>query len=331
MTVFKTQIPNPGVSISDVIKKRNLLTEKQILLEKKVEMLKFLGDDAKSDAFLQGSPEDVQFTLLELYKDAKDRVEMTPEQWSYKSFSGIKIEKSGKIVNESMRKAVSGEVSIEAGAKAEGEIEIEWKSVKGTAKFEAFAGFRGGISGSAEISKSGINASAEANAELGFKLNASAKIETDFVILGGEMEAFGGAMANGSASVKIGTGGVAVNASGSAFAGVKAKARGFMTIKFKGFEIGSVEGTGEITAGVGAEASFSFEASIYGKTKFSCSASTTVGVGAGGNLGLEYNMNNLRLAGTALYEDVRQWYIKKHKQYSADLIVADKSNKQIYD
>src|SRR3954466_13482847 len=75
MTVFKTQIPNPGPSISDIIKKRNLLAEKQILLEKKIEMLKFLGDDAKSDAFLQGDSDDVQYTLTELYKDAKDRVE----------------------------------------------------------------------------------------------------------------------------------------------------------------------------------------------------------------------------------------------------------------
>lgn len=332
MSIFKTQLPQPGRSIAESIKLRNLLEEKEIMLNKKLELLKFWGDDSLSDAFLQGDPEDVQWSLTQLYDDAKKKVDFTVEQWSYTSWAGIRVQKSGKVISEDMRRVLMGEMSVEMGAKAEGQVEMEWKGIKGQAKFEAFAGLRGGMSGSVEVGKSGFNAQAQANAELGFKLTASASLETDLVLLGGEVEAFAGAMAKGNASIKIGTGGLSIAASGSAFAGVKASARGFMTIKFKGFEIATVEGTGEVSAGAGGEASFKFEASIYGKTSFSCSASATLGVGAGVSTGIECNLNNLRLAGTAfVYEDVRQFYMKQQHRYLADLMIGDKGNRMMHE
>jgi hypothetical protein len=330
MTVFKEPAPRPSLTIPERIKLRNLWAEKRLMLETKIELLKY-WESAAGQGFLQGDPADVQHTLTAILEDAKKRLELTLDRWGHVSWRGVKLDTKGEVTRDRLRKAVSGELEVEAGARTQGELTLEWKSVKGTFKYDAFAGLKAKAAGSAAIDPRGLQAEIEANLELGLRLQASATIDTDYVVVGGDLDAFAGALARASATLEIGRTGISAEASASAFAGVKATTKGRGMIKWMGREVFGGEVTAEVTAGAGGQASFALSVPIMGPAKFELSASTTLGVGLGSSASVQVNLGNIKLSGEQfLYEKVRQVLVPREQRYQLTLTMGDRENKQLF-
>ena len=346
--IFGGPAPTPSPTIAEKAAKVGIAVSKETLLAEKLACLKNWKDTMYTDpdAFLQGAEDDVQGTLNDLLDDARKKATVSIKQPWMETWYGLDTSREVKWNRERLLRAVTGEVAFRAGASAEGEFKLEWKSVKLKVTSKNFAGARGHLSGKAsvgveqtesvihsaiqgDLSKAATwNASVEGEAylEIGVRMSVEAEVGIgDVFSAAGKAEAFAGAFAHAQAKLAIGAEGLAINASARAFAGVELNTSGSVTLSWKGRPIWTQKAEAALTFGAGAEASFTLEIPRVGATKLELSAGLTLGLGTKVGTAVEFSVTNLRLASEQwLYEEVRQFLVPRERRY--ELMMGDQAN-----
>ena len=238
----------------------------------------------------QASNGKLRAVLDVLLKDAAECMKY-PAKFTGESIVGTASEAPKVEWNvQKFKTTVKAEAGAFRGVKRTGKCEIEVKGLRAEFKAEVMAGAAAAAKVEASWGRDGIEAKAEISAEVGIKITLSAEVECgDIFMLNASAEAFAGAMAKATVEFSANVNGVKFKIEAEAFAGARITGNATVGLKFFGNEILSIKAEGSLSAGVGAKFKLDFASEGAGGHKFGVAAGLTLGLGAEGEVEVEWN------------------------------------------